>query len=117
MTRKVVVWHNPGCGSSKNAIEYLAQKGVEVEQYLYLKEKPGKEEIEGVLKKLKMKPSELLRPKEALGEELGLYGTGADETAILSAMVTHAKLIQRPIVITQKGAVIARPKTKIDELL
>lgn len=117
MASKVVVWHNPGCGSSKNAVEYLASKGVEVETYLYLKEKPGKSEIEAVLKKLNAKPSELLRPKEALGESLGLYEAGADEAKILAAMAANAKLIQRPIVITAKGAVIARPKTKIDEIL
>ncbi len=117
MADKVVVWHNPGCGSSKNALEYLASKGAEVEVYLYLKEKPGKDEIEAVLKKLQENPSGLLRPGEKLGEDLGLYGEGVDQAVILDAMVAHAKLIQRPIVLTAKGAVIARPKTKIDDIL
>ena len=52
-----------------------------------------------------------------MGEELGLYGEGVDEAKILDAMAANAKLIQRPVVITDKGAVIARPKTKIDDLL
>ena len=117
MAVKVTVWHNPGCGSSKNAVAYLEEKGVTPEVYLYLKEKPGKKELEAVLKKLKAKPSGLLRPGEKLGEELGLYGDGVDEGTILDAMATHAKLIQRPVVITDKGAVIARPKTKIDDIL
>lgn len=117
MTKKVTVWHNPGCGSSKNAVEYLQAKGIAPDVYLYLKEKPGKKEIEAVLKQLKAKPSELLRPKEALGEELGLYGDGVDEKKILEAMAANAKLIQRPVVITEKGAVVARPKTRIDEVL
>lgn len=112
----VTVWHNPGCGSSNNAVEYLRAKGIEPAIFLYLKEKPGKAEIEDLLKKGKMLPSELLRPKEKLGEELGLYA-GAGEAAILEAMALHAKLIQRPVVITAKGAVIARPKTRIDEVL
>jgi arsenate reductase (glutaredoxin) len=112
----VVIWHNPGCGSSKNALEYLREKGVEPEVYLYLKEKPGAAALRQVLKQLKLKPSDLLRPKEALGEELGLYGS-TDEDAILAAMAEHSKLIQRPIVITPKGAVIARPKSRIDEVL
>ena len=112
---KVVVWRNPGCGSSKNAVTYLQEKGVEPELYLYLKQKPSKAEIQAVLKKLKMKPSELLRPGEKKGEALGVYG--ASEDAILAAMTQEAALIQRPIVITEKGAVIARPKTKIDALL
>lgn len=113
----VTMWHNPGCGSSKNALDYLREKGIEPTIYLYLKEKPGKKEIEAVLKTLKMKPSELLRPKQKEGEELGLYGEGVAEDAILAAMVEHSILIQRPVVITDKGAVIARPKTKIDEIL
>lgn len=112
----VTVWHNPGCGSSKNAVEYLQAKGIEPEIFLYLKEKPGKAQIEAILKKGNMVPSDLLRPKEQLGEQLGLYA-GASEAAILEAMAANAKLIQRPVVITAKGAVIARPKTRIEEVL
>jgi arsenate reductase (glutaredoxin) len=112
----VKVWHNPGCGSSKNAIAYLEEKGIEPEVFLYLKEKPSKAAIKDVLAKLGLKASGLLRPKEAKAEALGLYD-GASEAAILDAMAENAALIQRPIVITKKGAVIARPKTRIDEIL
>jgi arsenate reductase len=113
----VTIWHNPSCGSSKNALEYLREKGIEPIVYLYLKEKPGKKEIQALLKAAGLKASELLRPKEALGEELGLYAGAPTQAQILDAMATHAKLIQRPIVITEKGAVIARPKTLIDGIL
>jgi arsenate reductase len=112
----VTIWHNPGCGSSKNALAYLEEKGLSPTIYLYLKEKPGKKEIQALLKTAGMKASDLLRPKEALGEKMGLYAA-ASEAQILEAMAAHAKLIQRPVVITQKGAVIARPKTRIDEIL
>jgi arsenate reductase len=112
----ITIWHNPGCGSSKNALAYLEEKGVKPVVYLYLKEKPGKEDIQAMLKIAKLKARDVLRPGEALGEELGLYD-GATDAQILDAMATHAKLIQRPIVISDKGAVIARPKTRIDEIL
>ena len=112
-----VVWHNKSRGSSKNAVAYLQSKGIEPVEYLYLKEKPDAAAIQAVLDMLKMKPSELLRPGEALGEELGLYADGVTEEAILAAMAANAKLIQRPIVITDKGAVIARPKAAIDAIL
>lgn len=112
----VTIWHNPSCGSSRNALEHLKEKGIEPEVYLYLKAKPGRAEIEALLQKLKVRPSDLLRPKEPLGEELGLYA-GASEETILAAMVEHARLIQRPVVVTAKGAVIARPKNRIDEVL
>ncbi|MBI1340056.1 arsenate reductase (glutaredoxin) [bacterium] len=113
----VTIWHNPGCGSSKNALDYLKEKGVEPTVYLYLKEKPDTAALKAVLKQLKLKPSGLLRPKEAAAEEMGLYAPGADEDAILAAMATNSKLVQRPVVIGPKGAVIARPKTRIDDVL
>ncbi len=113
---KITIWHHPSCGSSKGALEYLKSKGLEPEIYLYMKEKPGKAALRAVLDKLNMQPSELLRPGEKKGEELGLY-SGASEEAILQAMSENAILIQRPIVITEKGAVLARPKGKIDTIL
>jgi arsenate reductase len=112
----VTIWHNPGCGSSKNALAYLEEKGIAPEVYPYLKRKPGVAEIKAVLAQLGMKPSELLRPKEKAAEELGLYA-GAAEDDILAAMSRNAALIQRPVVITPRGAVIARPKTRIDNIL
>ncbi|MFZ4602249.1 MAG: arsenate reductase (glutaredoxin) [Caulobacterales bacterium] len=112
----VTVWHNPACGSSKNAIAYLEEKGVQPEIFAYLKAHPTKAQIKAVLKQLKLKPADLLRPNEAKGEALGVYA-GASEEAILEAMAAEPILIQRPIVITEKGAVIARPKTRIDDVL
>lgn len=117
MTSKVTIWHNPSCGSSKAALEVLAAKGVEPQVYLYMKEKPGKKEIQAVLKQLKLKPKDLLRPNEKKGEALGVYAEGATDAQVLDAMAAEAILIQRPIVITEKGAVIARPKGKIDDIL
>ncbi len=113
---EATIWHNPACGSSKNALEYLREKGIEPSIYLYLKSKPGEAEIKAVLERLGLTPSGLLRPKEKKGEELGLYA-GAPEPTILAAMAANASLIQRPIVLTGKGAVIARPKSRIDEIL
>ena len=113
----VTIWHNNSCGSSRNALSYLKERGEDPDVYLYLKEKPDAAAITAVLKKLGLKPSGLLRPKEAIAEQMGLYGGGATEDDILNAMAEHARLIQRPIVITDQGAVIARPKTKIDDVL
>lgn len=116
MPTTVTLWHNPACGSSKNALEYLRGKGIEPEIYLYLKQKPDAAALRAVLDKLGAKPSDLLRPKERRGDELGLYD-GASEDVILAAMAADASLIQRPVAITAKGARIARPKTLIDEIL
>lgn len=114
---KIIVWHNPSCGSSTAAVKYLRENGHEPELFLYLKEKPDAQKIRDVLKSFRIKPSELLRPKEAKGQELGLYEGQAGEEEILAAMAAHSSLIQRPIVITVKGAVIARPKGRIDDII
>lgn len=110
------VWHNPGCGSSKNAIAYLQEKGITPVIYLYVEEKPSRADIADVLRRLGVTASDLLRPNEAAAAALGLYD-GASEDAILDAMAENAALVQRPIVITERGAVIARPKSRIDEVL
>ena len=113
----VTIWHNPGCGSSKNALTYLTDRGIEPVIYLYLKEKPSREGLAALLEKLKLPASGLLRPGEALAGRLGLYEDGVDENAVLDALAAHARLIQRPVVVSERGAVIARPKTRIDEIL
>jgi len=117
MSDSVSIWHNSSCGSSKGAMEYLKAKGIEPEVYLYLKERPGKKQIQAVLKQLKLKPKDLLRPGEKKGEALGVYEPGITDAQVLDAMAAEPILIQRPIVITAKGAVIARPKARIDEIL
>lgn len=112
----VIVWHNPKCGTSRKALAYLEERGVEPEIYLYLEERPSKAQIEAVLKKAGAKPSDFLRPGQAEGEAAGGYD-GASEAKILSAMVKHPILIQRPVVITKKGALVARPVEKMDAIL
>ncbi len=115
--KKVTIWHNPRCSTSRAALARLEEKGIEPEIYLYLEEKPSKAEIEAVLKKAKLKPSQALRGKEEEGEKAGVYKDGASEEKILAAMVKHPILIQRPIIIGAKGAVIARPVETLDKVL
>lgn len=91
-------------------------QGIDPEIYLYLNEQPSKRAIGETLRRLDMKPADLLRPKEPIGEALGLYN-GVSGAKILAAMAQHPHLIQRPIVITPKGAVLARPPLKVDEVL
>jgi arsenate reductase (glutaredoxin) len=113
----VTIWHNPGCGSSKNALQYLRDQGIEPQIYLYLKERPTRAEIETLLERLQLPAVDLLRANEDDGERLELYRDDATQDEILEAMAAHPKLIQRPVVVTAHGAVIARPKSRIDELL
>jgi arsenate reductase len=110
----VTIWHNPKCSTSRKALDYLREHGVEPTVYLYLTENPSRSKIEKTLKLAGLKPSQGLRRVEPLAEELGLKD-GASEKAILDAMVENPILIQRPVVITDKGAVFARPVDKFPE--
>jgi arsenate reductase len=116
MSDKIVVWHNPRCSKSRNGIKYLDEKGIEYEVRRYLDEPPTVDELKEVLRKLGMKPRELMRTKEKIYRELGLKDVEDDEK-LIEAMVEHPKLIERPIVIRGEKAVVARPETLIDTLL
>jgi len=111
----IEVLHNPRCAKSRAGIKYLDEKGIEYKIINYLKEPLTKEQLEEILKKLKMKPSELVRKKEKLYKELNLKEASEDE--ILEAMVKNPKLIERPIVINGDKAVVARPETEIEKVL
>jgi len=111
----VEIWHNSRCSKSRNGLKYLQEKGIEYKIREYLKNPPTKEELQEVLKKLGMKPSELIRKKEKLFKELNLKDKSEDE--LLEAMVEHPKLIERPIVINGNKAVVARPETQIEKIL
>ena len=109
------IWHNPKCSKSREALELLHVMGIDVEVVKYLQSSPSKEEITDLLARLKIAPRELMRTKEDLYKELELHDEVNDEK-LIDAMVSHPKLIERPIVITEKGAVIGRPPEKILEL-
>ncbi|MGE3302448.1 MAG: arsenate reductase (glutaredoxin) [Hyphomonadaceae bacterium] len=110
---KVTIWHNPKCSTSRNALARLREKGIEPAIYLYAEEKPAKAEIEAMLKKLGVTASALLRRKQEEAKALA----GATDAQILAAMAQDAMLIERPIVIGPKGAVLARPIEKLDAVL
>ena len=110
---KYILWHNPRCAKSREGYKIL--EGLDVEVRRYLDNPPSCDELKDVLKKLGMKPSELVRKKEKLFRELGLKD--ADEDKILKAMCENPKLIERPILIKGDKAVLGRPPEKFKELI
>ena len=109
------IWHNPKCSKSRQALELLHVNGIDVEVVKYLESTPSKEEITDLLSKLQISAKELMRTKEELYKELELKDE-MDEEKLIDAMVKYPKLIERPIVFTEKGVVIGRPPEKILEL-
>ncbi|MFO7156183.1 MAG: arsenate reductase (glutaredoxin), partial [Pseudomonadota bacterium] len=95
----------------------LQEKGVDVEVVEYLKNPPSRDELVELLEKMGMKPRELLRKKGDLYKELDLENPKWTDDQILDFMVRHPVLIERPIVVTDKGARLCRPVEKVLEIL
>jgi len=111
----IQILHNPRCSKSRAGVKYLEDKGVDFEVISYLKEPLKREQLQDILNKLDMKPSDLVRKKEAIYKELNLKEASEDE--LLDAMVANPKLIERPIVINGNKAVVARPDSEIEKVL
>lgn len=112
----VIIWHNPRCSKSRQALSLLEEKGVEAEVVKYLETAPTAEEIKAVLKKLGVGARALMRTKEELYKELDLKEVD-DAEQLIAAMAEHPKLIERPVVIVGDKAVIGRPPEKVIELV
>ena len=112
----VIIWHNPRCSKSRNAVALLEEKGIEADIVKYLDTPPTKEELMNMLKMLGMSARELMRTKEAIYRELNLKDE-ADESRLIEAMVANPKLIERPIVIKDGKAVVGRPIENIIDLI
>lgn len=114
--QEIKIWHNPKCSKSREAMEILQEKKCDAEVIKYLEESPSEEQIKEILKMLGIAPRELMRTKEEIYKELNLKEQQSDD-ALISAMAKHPKLIERPIIIKAKRAIIGRPTERIAEFL
>jgi arsenate reductase len=112
----VTIYHNPRCSKSRNTLALLEENGVKPNVVLYLETPPDRAEIAGLLKKLGMKPAQLVRRGEDAYKASGL-GKDTSDDEILDAMARHPKLIERPIVVLGKKAVLGRPPENVLELI
>ena len=110
-------WHNPRCSKSRQGLELLENKGVDLHVRRYLEDAPSLAELTAARAALGNPPViEMMRPKEARFKELGLSKTDADDT-LLSAMAENPVLIERPLAIRDDRAVIGRPPETLLDLL
>lgn len=107
MTR-TVIWHNPRCSKSREALALLRTQGVEPDVVHYLETPPSVGAIQAALGALALPAHALLRTKEAEYKARGLSPDDSEET-LIAAMAVHPGLIERPVVFHGARAVIARP--------
>jgi arsenate reductase len=110
----VTIYHNPNCSTSRKVLGWLKEKGIEPKVVEYLKTPLDEAGIKALLKKLKAGPRDILRRKGEAFEALNLTDKTSDE-ALIAAMVETPVLIERPIVVGPKGAVLCRPPERVWE--
>jgi arsenate reductase len=105
----VTIYHNPSCGTSRNTLALLREKGVEPTVVEYLKAGWTREQLEDLLKRLELGAHDILRVRGTNAEALGLTDPGVSDEAVIAAMIIEPILVNRPIVVTPKGAALCRP--------
>lgn len=113
----IIIYHNPRCGKSRLTLQLLQQQGIEPEIIEYLKNPPSIQQLDDILHKLGMEPRELMRTKEADYKANGLDDASLDRQALITGMVNHPILIERPIVIAGDKAALGRPPEAVLAIL
>jgi arsenate reductase (glutaredoxin) len=113
---KASILFNPRCGTARKTRAILEEEGYEVEVIEYLKDTPSKDELKRLYERAGMTPAQGLRMKQPEVAQLGLGPDSSDEK-VLDAMVANPIIIERPLVETPKGVILARPQDKVREIL
>ena len=113
----ITIYHNPACGTSRNVLAIIRQRGAEPVVVEYLKSPPSREKLKALLRAMGMTARELLRKKGTPYAELGLDDPKWSEDDLIGLMIQHPILIERPIVETPQGAALCRPSEKVLDLL
>ena len=113
----VTIYHNPRCGTSRNALAMIRAAGYEPEVVEYVQTGWTPERLGGLLERMGAPPRAVLRAKEEKARELGLLEAGVADETLLAAMVAHPTLVERPIVETPLGVTLARPSERVFEVL
>ena len=119
MTAKfpITIYHNPDCGTSRNALAMIATAGYAPAVIEYRKAGWTRALLDELLAAMGAKPRDILRAKGTPAAELGLLEAEASDDAILEAMVAYPILVNRPIVVTPKGTRLCRPSEAVLDLL
>ena len=113
----VTIYHNPACGTSRNTLALLREKGIEPTVVEYLKTGWTQAQLQDLLRRLGRSAHDILRVRGTDAHELGLTDPAASEEALIAAMILQPILVERPIVVTPKGAALCRPAELVLSIL
>ncbi|MFU2194814.1 arsenate reductase (glutaredoxin) [Streptococcus pluranimalium] len=114
---KIIIYHNPSCGTSRNVLAMIRHAGIEPTVIEYLKTPPSREQLLDLLDKMGITPRELLRKNVPEFDKHGLSDQTLSDEVIIDAMMADAILINRPIVMTSKGTKLCRPSEALLDIL
>jgi arsenate reductase (glutaredoxin) len=112
-----IIYHNPDCGTSRNTLAMIRAAGIEPHVIEYLKTPPARALLQQLIGRMGISVRDLLREKGTPFAELGLSDRALTDDQLLDAMMTHPILINRPIVVTEKGVRLCRPSEAVLDLL
>lgn len=117
MAVDIVIYHNPECGTSRNALAMIRNAGIEPHVIEYLKTPPSRTLLVELIDRAGITPRDLLREKGTPYAELGLGDTSLSDDALVDAMMAHPVLINRPLVVSPLGVKLCRPSEAVLDLL
>ncbi|MEZ0497898.1 arsenate reductase (glutaredoxin) [Sphingomonas sp. IW22] len=117
MAIDIVIYHNPDCGTSRNALGLIRNTGIEPHIVEYLKTPPSRAMLVDLIDRAGIRPRDLLREKGTPYAELGLSDMSLSDDALVDAMMAHPILINRPLVVSPLGVRLCRPSEAVLDLL
>ena len=117
MTVDIVIYHNPECGTSRNALAMIRNAGIEPHVIEYLKTPPSRVLLESLIERAGIAPRALLREKGTPFAALGLENTDLTDAQLIDAMMDHPILINRPLVVSPLGVRLCRPSEEVLDLI
>lgn len=113
----IIIYHNPECGTSRNALAMIRNAGIEPHVVEYLKTPPSRALLVQLIERAAMTPRELLREKGTPFDDLGLGNPALTDEQLVDAMMEHPILINRPLVVSPVGVKLCRPSEVVLDLL
>ncbi|MGE0773895.1 MAG: arsenate reductase (glutaredoxin) [Sphingomonadaceae bacterium] len=113
----IIIYHNPDCGTSRNALAMTRNAGIEPHIIEYLKTPPSRALLIALIERAGISPRALLREKGTPYAELGLGDESLGDEALIDAMMAHPILINRPLVVSPLGVKLCRPSEAVLDLL